>query len=379
MIDKKIYGICLLCIVLCGILWYMSSDIVNEDLYGVSSYSSPYENIIGKEGNGAWYTDATLDQGVSGDVSLRMSRLDSHSSLFRHRGGSFATSYSYGTQAYGAQAGARNPHYSSGASGYGPSPSNGQGMTMHTTSSAEFRSFGGGGNGDGIGNAGGAAVHSAAARSEQAIYAGGLYTTSGSVPTLAYNSATSVFAGGTTGGNPVDMMAGSMSSSSEQASQQASLIASNYGNPVHELWNNAFLSSSTYSAGTIMRAAPTVGDYWYYYNAWLNSLVGNTEKGWLYDGDGGMAYFDKTGLENAFNDFIEFLENQGVTPDLGGWETSWDAFWSWFSQYGEEGSYENDHMNEWYRLPLPDGMWMLCILAVGYALRIYLRKKKETA
>lgn len=344
--NTKILGLLLVGLAICSCAMYLLSGVADESLGGFESASYAQYQI--DMSGASSFTNASIDEINDGGLVLRRTDvLKSRNSLFRHRSARFVSSASVPSVSSisGGSAGAR--------------------MTIHTTSSAEFHSFGGGGSA--VGNIGGT-LRTSTHNQSSAMSAAPIYATSGNTQFLAYRGEkqSSEFDSGAT-----LMVQSAAIADNTQITQGNPFLSNSY----EHLINNGSLKGGALYANAINRVAPTVGNYWDYYNAWLNSLVGDTESGWLYDGEGGMTYFDKAGLEAAWEQFEAFLESQGVMPGTVSWDTSWDAFWAWFSAYGEEGSYDSNHMNEWYRLPLPDGSWLLCVMALLYAVVIYIRQR----
>ena len=130
--------------------------------------------------------------------------------------------------------------------------------------------------------------------------------------------------------------------------------------------------------------APTTGSHTFYDN-WLYTLVGDASSGWLYNDGNGDACFDKELLKQAFIKYWNSLMGtDGPMPDGydSSWigksaEEAWNDFWAWFSVYGEDGSFDESGTNEYYRLPLPDGVGALIVLALLNILLIYLRDRDK--
>ena len=128
------------------------------------------------------------------------------------------------------------------------------------------------------------------------------------------------------------------------------------------------------------RAPGTIGggsnnDIYQYYNSWLNSLIGKEGSGWLYGYETG--YFSEEGLKQAWEEAMAALKADGLMPTW--WDDSydWDHFWAWFTAYGGQGSYSDSYANEFYRLPLPEGVGALIVLALMNVLFIYLRSRDK--
>ena len=87
---------------------------------------------------------------------------------------------------------------------------------------------------------------------------------------------------------------------------------------------------------------------------WIQSLIG--KYGWSYS-YGGIDYFDQNILYELYCTAIE----NGDLPS----GVTWEQFLSWFQTKYDQ-----------YRFPISGGVWFLCMLAVGYAVYVYSRKKQ---
>ena len=135
------------------------------------------------------------------------------------------------------------------------------------------------------------------------------------------------------------------------------------------------MSTSRASAAMFApKKAPGVGTQdW---GSWLDGLNGNTEAGWLYNG-GDYMYYDIVALKNWFDSLRD--ENGNVVIDGVGY--TWEDFLAWFFKNGTDASGGYGDENDWWRLPLSDGVGVLIVFAVINLLVIYLRsrsKKTET-
>ena len=99
-------------------------------------------------------------------------------------------------------------------------------------------------------------------------------------------------------------------------------------------------------------AAPGLGDN--LLDSWVQGLIGN--EGWNYNIDG-IDYFDYNTLRQMYEEAIE----NGNLPT----GTTWEQFLSWFGLQSDR-----------YAFPISDGVWFLCIVAMGYAVYVYSRKKQ---
>lgn len=134
---------------------------------------------------------------------------------------------------------------------------------------------------------------------------------------------------------------------------------------------NTGFSSATSLGTSRPKKAPGFGELdW---GAWLDGLDGNTDAGWLYNG-GEYMYFDIVALKNWF-DNLPRDENGNVLID--GHFYTWKEFLEWFFKNGTDasGGYGDD--NDWWRVPMPDGVGVLLLFAVINLILIYLRLRDK--
>lgn len=237
------------------------------------------------------------------------------------RGGSFsrravAPAFSY--------APASAPTYSQ--SPIGGTPSNSVASPIYTTSSATMKSFGGGNISS---SAFAGAANSASPASAATPVAASVGMSSVNMPVVAY---------GNTRLNTNELaalMSGDVALST--ASAYAGIGNTTAGGPMGVRGR---------------RNAPGLGDN--LLDSWVQGLIGN--EGWNYNIDG-IDYFDYNTLHQMYEEAIE----NGDLP-LG---TTWEQFLSWFGLQSNR-----------YAFPISDGVWFLCIVAMGYALYVYSRKKQ---
>jgi hypothetical protein len=195
---------------------------------------------------------------------------------------------------------------------------------LHTTSSAEFRSFGGGGN-VGVSMSGGQVKSSASSVAS----ASGLSVSMPSTSVYAYNT-------NRNGSSATDVMA-SVSGDIAMASSQS----------------YAGIGNSTRSVGG-RKNAPGIGDV---QDDWMQDLINDELNGWRYNIDG-VDYFDYNTLLALFNE----LTANGKLPE----GVTWEEFLSWFGDQSDR-----------YAFPIPSGVWFMCFLALGYGLYIAYRRKQK--
>ena len=193
---------------------------------------------------------------------------------------------------------------------------------LHTTSSAEFRSFGGGGNG-GVSMSGGSVKSSASSVASIS----GLSVSMSSTSVYAYNT-------NRNGLSATDVMA-SVSGDIAMASSQA----------------YAGIGNTTRGIGGRKNAPGMGGNL----DNWVQDIIGND--GWVWT-DGTIDYFDKAKLYQMYLDAIA----NGKLPE----GVTWEEFLSWFGDQSDR-----------YAFPIPSGVWFMCFLALGYGLYIAYRRKQK--
>ena len=193
---------------------------------------------------------------------------------------------------------------------------------LHTTSSAEFRSFGGGGNG-GVSMSGGSVKSSASSVASIS----GLSVSMSSTSVYAYNT-------NRNGLSATDVMA-SVSGDIAMASSQA----------------YAGIGNTTRGIGGRKNAPGMGGNL----DNWVQDILGND--GWVWT-DGTIDYFDKAKLYQMYLDAIA----NGKLPE----GVTWEEFLSWFGDQSDR-----------YAFPIPSGVWFMCFLALGYGLYIAYRRKQK--
>ena len=266
---------------------YSSSNIFRRSTYSVvSSAPASYSSAV-----------ATVSSGSG--------------SMFRHHGASLYA------PALSVSASRLSPLASS------PLASSPQGG-LYTTSSAEFRSFGGGGNGGGSVSMSGGSVKSSAS---SVASASGLSVSMPSTSVYAYNT-------NRNGSSVTDVMT-SVSGDIAMASSQA----------------YAGIGNTTRGIGGRKNAPGMGGNL----DNWVQDIIGND--GWVWT-DGTIDYFDKAKLYQMYLDAIA----NGDLPE----GITWEEFLSWFGDQSDR-----------YAFPIPSGVWFMCFLALGYGLYIAYRRKQK--
>ena len=340
--NSKVIGVvvCIVCCfcALCIIPHITTSD---NDLAGWNP-SSMYDGVISPDNSN--FTEAVLEESQSGGMAATARVSSTGSRMFHHSSASTMSAQGMGM---GTSYAGASVHTTSSAA------MSGTGSSISPISTSTARSSMGGGM-----NGGGAIYATSTSVSPRSGSASGsslISSSALSAPTASRAAAPMMSASSATSGNPSAMYASNMSS--------------NYG--------NASYGSSRMGVKGASKLPPTIGgDYWVYYNSWLNSLIGKEGSGWLYGYETG--YFSEEQLRKQWESFMDWLDKQG---DLPSWwnpdEYNWEHFWEWFTNYGGEGSYLENHQNEFYRLPLPDGVGVLLVLSLLCVLFTFLRSRDK--
>lgn len=131
---------------------------------------------------------------------------------------------------------------------------------------------------------------------------------------------------------------------------------------------NTGFSSATSLGISRPKKVPTFGELdW---GAWLEGFDGNTDAGWSYN-VGDYMYFDIVALKNWFDS----LRNEDGNVVIDGVNYTWEDFLAWFFKNGKNGDEGYGDDNDWWRVPMPDGVGVLLLFAVINLLLIYLRSR----
>jgi hypothetical protein len=109
------------------------------------------------------------------------------------------------------------------------------------------------------------------------------------------------------------------------------------------------------------------------FGAWLDGLDGNTDAGWSYN-VGEYMYFDIIALKNWFDNLPR---NEDGNVVIDGIVYTWGEFLAWFFKNGKNGDDGYGDNNEFWRVPMPDGVGVLLLFAVINLLLIYLRSRSK--
>jgi hypothetical protein len=205
---------------------------------------------------------------------------------------------------------------------------------------------------------------------------GGLYTTS----SAEFRS----FGGGGNAGGGVSMSGGTIKSTSSSIAPATSLSISMPSTQVYT-YNNGVASSdiamaSSYQGignttggakrgiGGRKNAAPSFNDpWWKWFDTWMS------EYGDTYSTGEGSYTFDRYSLESAYNDFISTFWNSGMgnAPSFGEWL-------DWYISATGENGYHYNNTNWYFWQPVGD-IWPLFVMMLLYAGYVMLRKRKASA
>ena len=239
-------------------------------------------------------------------------------SMFRHRGASLyapASGFAY----------SQSPM--AGTASYSQSPI-AYSQRLHTTSSAEFRSFGGGGNAGAVSMSGGSVKSSSSS-----VTSSSLSVSMPSTSMYAYNT-------NRNGSSASDMVA-SMSGDIALASSQA----------------YAGIGNTTGPRGMNGRKnVPGIGGGW---------------TGWLGNGDyWGEGYEDWAGGSNQVTwERLRALYVAATGDTDFSNEEEWEAFLAWFN------SKQSDDTFGWYWVPISDAILFVLLLCLVYVVVVYRRNK----
>ena len=280
-----------------------------SDLYSTTNVSRRSTYSVVSSGASASYSGAVPS--VSSGVS----------SMFRHRG---VSSYAPVVSVSNSQL------PMAGTASYGQSPI-AYGQRLHTTSSAEFRSFGGGGNAGGVSMSGGAIKSSGSAMSAPSS---ALSVSMPAAPAFAYNR------------GAMASVAGDMAMAPDQA--------------------YAGIGNTTGSRG--MRGRRNVGENTgNSYDSWLAWF---DKVGWSYGtntGDGTYTYSDAQ-ARAAYDAWVASLSDQMPVP-------SFEVWLQWFLGKESHRSESSGNIYTYSALPIGD-VFPLFVFVVLYLLYLLCSKRK---
>ncbi len=228
-----------------------------------------------------------------------------------------------------------SPNRAGGSSVY-TSTSSPQGG-LYTTSSAEFRSFGGGN------VAGSSMSYSSRKTATPVASAAGLTMTMPSTPVYAYSSNSS---------NVNDNVAAASAVST--LPMYAGVTVASTSSYAGIGYTTASGSQTRGVSGRYFAPPGGTGSGVWDWSIWLNSL--GYGDGFLYVDEDGNRYYDMKALEAAFSDAKDNY------PDL-----TWEEFMEWFNN--QEGSGIRHYV------PIGDA-WCVLLLALVYAVVVYVKRRK---
>ncbi len=271
---------------------------------------------------GSTYSSVSYGSASSADLSVPM--LSSSNSLFRRRG---AFSYAPASSGFGSQLSI------AGTASYSQSPiAYNQGL--HTTSSAEFRSFGGGGNAGAVSMSGGSIKSSGFSSTAPASV---LSVSMPSTSVLAYNN---------TNADYLSSVSGDIAMASTQA--YAGIGNTTGGmNPISGRKNGSVEDSWL--------------DWLYRYGWQYGTGTQDEENRWTYT-------FDYNQLDKAYQDYVT-----NYWDDMWGEPPSFDEWLAWFQ--GSDGSH-GYRGNTYNWVPVGD-YYPLLILAMLYVGYVAIRRRKS--
>ena len=200
---------------------------------------------------------------------------------------------------------------------------------LHTTSSAEFRSFGGGGNVGGVSVSGGSVKSS----NSSVATASGLNVSMPSTSMYAYNSNRS------SASDVMSSMSGDIAVTSTQA--------------------YAGIGNTTSGGSRGISGRRNAIGFDDNFTGWLDGLIGDgtPNEYYAYEVDG-IFYFN---YDNLYELYLEAIKNGQLPAGV-----TWEMFLKWFTRDGSD-----------YAFPIPSGVWFMCFLALGYGLYIAYRRKQK--
>ena len=242
-------------------------------------------------------------------------------------------------------------------------PSNNGGWRLHTTSSAEYVSFGGGNISDGYSNATGTKRSTTLAQASTTITAP-MYTSS-NVPTLLGQTASTNISASIA--NPG--ISAVSAAATPSAYNQSTLLSYN-GGIITETYGGMSLSGSFGGRGIMRAAGLGNADF----DPWLEGLIGNYDAGYSYEDEEGNAYFQLDKLKAWF----EKMANNDGDLLINGVTYSWDDFLAWFFKNGSNGEEGYGDNNEYWRVPMHDGTCVWLVILTLYAAFISIRSYRKS-
>ena len=323
--NVNVFIAVVLCAALCGgIVWLQTA---NDEKLGWNIHDSYGEAPA--YSNGAAYTNATFAGPANdGGVMALSSRSLGRSGGISHAG-AYAVSY-----------GVSSAPLTSNLSPLTSAPAGGG---LYETSGGTFNSYGGGGNG---GAAMGGAMRGSS--SSNSLIASSPITSISSP--IAYSTARRSEMSSAAGDNPAQMLAENPAMAMANAANVGNGFYAGAGYTTVDYFGTASYGGRKGVQGR--RNANSVGGN---VDDWIQSLING--EGWMFE-EGGINYFDQSVLMELYNNAIA---NGDLPPGM-----TWEQFLEWFAGQSDR-----------YAFPIPDGVWFLCMLALGYTLYIIYRRKRQ--
>ena len=330
--NVNVFIAVVLCAALCGgIVWLQTA---NDEKLGWNIHDNYGEAPA--YSNGAAYTNATFAGPANdGGVMALSSRSLGHSGGFSHAG-AYAVSYGVSSAPL--------------TSNLLPLTSAPAGGGLYETSGGTFNSYGGGGNG-------GAAMSYSQSPIANRQSNSGAFNPSlqggagvGSISPIAYSTARRGEMSSAWGDNPAQMLAEDPAMAMANAANVGNGFYAGAGYTTVDYFGTASYGGRKGIQGR--RNANSVGGN---VDDWIQSLING--EGWMFE-EGGINYFDQSVLMELYNNAIA---NGDLPPGM-----TWEQFLEWFAGQSDR-----------YAFPIPDGVWFLCMLALGYTLYIIYRRKRQ--
>ena len=333
--NSTVIGV-VVCIVCCFCALCIIPHITTSenDLAGWNP-SSVYDGVISPDNSN--FTEAVLEENHGGGMAAAPRVSSTGSRMFHHSSASTMSAQGMGM---GSSYAGASVHTTSSAAMSGT----GSSISPISTSTASGSKAGS--------SMGGGAIYatstSVSPRSSSASGSSLISSSALSAPTASRAAAPMMSASSATSGNPAAMYASNMSS--------------NYGTA----------SYGGYSGPKGVRGKQGAAGLGSEFDAWLETLIGNTEAGYLYEDADGTLCFDLEKLKAWFDS--HYTNDNGV---VSGVTFTWDDFLSWFFNLESEDPYDYGIHNEYWRLPLPDGVGVLLVLSLLCVLFTFLRSRDK--
>lgn len=219
---------------------------------------------------------------------------------------------------------------------------------LYTTSSAEFRSFGGGGNMGGAISGGSVktAVSSVASASLTDV-------SSVAIPTLSYNTKSNLAS--VSGGDVLSVVSNEIAMASSMSSMSGSTGSSSMANDSY--FTLAYATASYGGVGNTAGGARRMG------GRQNVPSIGDNYLEWL------LGYYGETSTSVTMEDLKDLYVSMTGDTDFTNIQ-AWEAFLAWFEGNQTDGNFG------WYWAPVSDAVPFVLLLCVMYAIVVYIRTRK---